>query len=279
VRSGAPGDRQEEAGELDEESIDESGKSCPGRSSPPGSPPLRSVGRPTRRSVGGRVSGPGDGAPKHPSLREPTQSDHAEGHGGGPNNVGVDLPLSPGSWSSARLHMPHAREPGDLGGCPPPVVGGGQPREGNKPDAAGAPKAQPFEESDAGVVPEKSAKTWVTPVEPMEERPKAKGKLVQRNASRTLGRQDATTHLERVGPQEEEGGGTTTGRLTTDGPRSTCASVDPRWEPGAGNPLAGLCPGGGPSRPSRSGGRRRAVPTGTARDGRPPRFPVRLSVP
>jgi hypothetical protein len=25
--------------------------------------------------------------------------------------------------------------------------------------------------------------------------------------------------------------------------------VDPRWEPGAGNPLAGFCPGGGPSRP------------------------------
>src|SRR5689334_4100086 len=23
-------------------------------------------------------------------------------------------------------------------------------------------------------------------------------------------------------------------------------SVDPRWEPGAGNPLAGFCPGGGP---------------------------------
>lgn len=109
--------------------------------------------------------------------------------------------------------------------------------------------ARPFEESDAGVVPEKSAKTWATPVESMEGRPKAEGKLVQRNASRTLSREDARTHLERVGPQEEEGGGTTTGRLTTDGPRSSCASVDPRWEPGAGNPLAGLCPGGGPSRP------------------------------
>ena len=43
-------------------------------------------------------------------------------------------------------------------------------------------------------------------------------------------------------------------------PRSTIpglpcarASVDPRWEPGAGNPLAGFCPGGGPKGPSLPG--------------------------
>jgi len=187
MRSGAPGDRHEEAGELDEESIDESGKSCPGRSSPPGSPPLRSVGRPTRRSVGGRVSGPGDGAPKHPSLREPTQSDHAEGHGGGPNNVGMDLPLSPGSWSSARLHMPQAREPGGLGGASPPLVGGRQPREGKKPQSVRAqalvgacPDGAYPEESDAGMVPKKSAKTWVTPVESMEGRAAAKGNPIHK---------------------------------------------------------------------------------------------------
>src|SRR5262249_16565075 len=51
--------------------------------------------------------------------------------------------------------------------------------------------------------------------------------------------------------------------LALPSPRS---SVDPRWEPGAGNPLAGLCPGGGPSGPQV--GQRRAVPTGTpAREG------------
>jgi hypothetical protein len=32
-------------------------------------------------------------------------------------------------------------------------------------------------------------------------------------------------------------------------------SVDPRWEPGAGNPLAGICPGGGPKGPSLPGSR------------------------
>jgi hypothetical protein len=30
-------------------------------------------------------------------------------------------------------------------------------------------------------------------------------------------------------------------------------TVDPRWEPGAGNPLAGFCPGGGPKGPSLPG--------------------------
>ena len=30
-------------------------------------------------------------------------------------------------------------------------------------------------------------------------------------------------------------------------------SVDRRWEPGAGNPLAGFCPGGGPKGPSLPG--------------------------
>ena len=30
-------------------------------------------------------------------------------------------------------------------------------------------------------------------------------------------------------------------------------SVDPRWEPGAGKPLAGFCPGGGSKEPSLPG--------------------------
>nr|AYM54369.1 hypothetical protein [Sorangium cellulosum] len=38
-------------------------------------------------------------------------------------------------------------------------------------------------------------------------------------------------------------------------------SADPRWEPGAGNPLAGFCPGGGPDGPKV--GQSWAVPTGT----------------
>ena len=37
------------------------------------------------------------------------------------------------------------------------------------------------------------------------------------------------------------------------GPARGSLSVDPRWEPGAGNPLAGFCPGGGPKGPSLPG--------------------------
>src|SRR5262245_28456349 len=87
----------------------------------------------------------------------------------------------PRSESSARSHMSPAREPGDLGGASPPVVGGRQAREGDEPQAVGvrAPKLHASEESDAGMVPEKSTKARVMPVESMEGRAAAKGKLVQ----------------------------------------------------------------------------------------------------
>jgi hypothetical protein len=41
------------------------------------------------------------------------------------------------------------------------------------------------------------------------------------------------------------------------GPPKGSHSVDPKWEPGAGNPLAGFCPGGGPKGPSLPGLRAR----------------------
>jgi retron-type reverse transcriptase len=41
----------------------------------------------------------------------------------------------------------------------------------------------------------------------------------------------------------------------THGPPNVSLPVDPRWEPGAGNPLAGFCPGGGPKGPSLPGPR------------------------
>jgi len=115
------------------------------------------------------------------------------------DEVAVSLPGS--EKSSARLQTLPAREPGDLEGASSLVVGGRQAREGEEPQSAGvhAPKPQASEESDAGMVPKKSAKTWATPVESMEGRPAAKGKLAQRNAHRTLSRGSALTHLERVG--------------------------------------------------------------------------------
>jgi hypothetical protein len=79
--------------------------------------------------------------------------------------VDLELPLPPGSKSSARSHGSHAREPGDLEGAGGSMVDRRHGREGNSRNPQ-----KSFEESDARTVPtcKKSAKTWVTPVEPME---------------------------------------------------------------------------------------------------------------
>jgi hypothetical protein len=69
--------------------------------------------------------------------------------------------------------MSLAREPGDLEGASLPMVGDRQPWEGDKPQAT----ERAYEESDAGIVPRKPAKTWVTPVELVEGRAAAKGRV------------------------------------------------------------------------------------------------------
>jgi group II intron reverse transcriptase/maturase len=79
-------------------------------------------------------------------------------------------------------------------------VGGRQSREGEQPQSV----AHHAEESDAGMVPKKSAKTWVTPVESMEGRAAAKGKSASRNALRTQGRQGAPTQVARIGQRAKE---------------------------------------------------------------------------
>jgi RNA-directed DNA polymerase len=102
----------------------------------------------------------------------------------------------PESKNLARSQQSSAREPGDLGGASAPdMVGGRQPREGR----IHKPRPQTSEESDARVVPKKSPKTRVTPVEATEGRGAAQGKLAPRNARRTQGRESAATDLERVG--------------------------------------------------------------------------------
>lgn len=111
-----------------------------------------------------------------------------------------------GSESTARHQMPFARKPGDLGRQ---LAARGRRQQGTgrqMPQTVGAKAPQPHasEESDAGMVPKKSAKTRVTPVEPMEGRAAAEGKLAQRNASRTQSRKHALTRLERVGEKARE---------------------------------------------------------------------------
>ena len=79
------------------------------------------------------------------------------------------------------------------------MVDGGRPREGKTPQSAGSSEA-----SDAGMVPEKSAKTRVTPVESMEGRAAAEGKSAHGNAHRAQDRERAPTQVERIGQRAKE---------------------------------------------------------------------------
>jgi RNA-directed DNA polymerase len=132
---------------------------------------------------------------------EPTHSDPADGLDGAPKTVDLELPFPPGSKSSARSDTSRAREPGDLGGAGGSMVDHRHGREGTSRNPQ-----QSFEESDALMVPtcKKSAKTWVTPVESMEGKGAANGKLASRNALSAQDEAGALTFLERVGQRAKE---------------------------------------------------------------------------
>jgi group II intron reverse transcriptase/maturase len=118
---------------------------------------------------------------------------YAEGYTPGAIEVEWALDASPGSKASARSHTPSAWKPGDLDEASS-RTSERQPRKGRRRN----PRHH-VEESDALVVPKKSANSRVTPEESMEGRSAAKGKLASRNARRTQGRESAPTHLKRVG--------------------------------------------------------------------------------
>jgi group II intron reverse transcriptase/maturase len=80
------------------------------------------------------------------------------------------------------------------------VVDGEQAREGE----SRKPVPQSSEESDEVMVPEKSPKTWVTPVEEMEGRTEAEGKSAARNASPAQEGIDALTTLQQIGKRAKE---------------------------------------------------------------------------
>lgn len=146
------------------------------------------------------MSGPGDTSSKRSFSLEPTQFSCAEGHGDDPNNVDLDRSLRPGTENSARSQLTPARKPGDLEGALPSVVDGRQSREGHEPKAG----QYAFEESDEAVVPGKSAKTRVTPVESMEGRAEAEGKSAARNALPAQDGSGALTFLQRIGQRARE---------------------------------------------------------------------------
>jgi RNA-directed DNA polymerase len=129
-------------------------------------------------------------------LEMPTRSRTAEGNIVTPDD-GVELGLAnlSGSSSSARLHMPYARESGDLAGASLPMVGSRQTREGEEPKAG----EYACEESRAPIEPEKSANSEVTPEESMEERGAANGNSPSETRTGHSAGLSAHTALERVG--------------------------------------------------------------------------------
>jgi group II intron reverse transcriptase/maturase len=80
------------------------------------------------------------------------------------------------------------------------MVSDRQLREDDKSQVAAATN----EESDAAVVPRKSTKTRVTPVELMEGRAAAKGKSAVRNAPPTQGGTGALTFLQQIGERAKQ---------------------------------------------------------------------------
>jgi RNA-directed DNA polymerase len=80
------------------------------------------------------------------------------------------------------------------------VVQGRQTEEGDKPQS----REHVSEESDAGMVPKKSAKTRVTPVESMEGRPAAEGKSTARNALPAQDGKSALTQLQWIGQRAKQ---------------------------------------------------------------------------
>jgi RNA-directed DNA polymerase len=80
------------------------------------------------------------------------------------------------------------------------MVGRGQPREGDEPQSVEAYS----EESDEGMVPQKPAKTRVTPVERVEGRPEAEGKSAARNTLRAQDRAGVPTPVARIGQRAKE---------------------------------------------------------------------------
>ena len=119
------------------------------------------------------MRGPGDRASKRSFRKEPTSCLVTEGHGDAAIDAEKAAELPRGRRSSARAHMPQAREPGDLGGASTPPYGATQLREG----ASHKPQSQATEESDAFVVAKKPGNSRVTPEDSVEQRDAADGEI------------------------------------------------------------------------------------------------------
>jgi RNA-directed DNA polymerase len=140
-------------------------------------------------------------APKSPKSPESTRSCPAEDHGVPADKVGRGSDAPDGVMDLGMPSQALCTETGRPRQGPAAMVSRRHGREGRSRNPQ-----QSSEGSDAPVVPtcEKSAKTWVTPVESMEGRGAAHGKPAPRNASPAQDGQDALTFLERVGQRAKD---------------------------------------------------------------------------
>lgn len=139
------------------------------------------------------MSEPGDRASKVISSQGARLVNVWVGHGVSPENGrGEDAPAGVQGVRRAQKFL--TQKLGDLGGASPLVVGGRQSRESEERHAVTATS----EKSDEAIVPGKSAKARVTPVESMEGRAEAEGNPVARNAPPTQSGPGAPTALQRL---------------------------------------------------------------------------------
>jgi RNA-directed DNA polymerase len=129
------------------------------------------------------------------------RSSTAEGHGAPADNVGRGSGAPDEVEEFGTSSHALCTETGRPRQGPADMVSRRHGREGKSRNPQ-----QSSEESDARTVPtcEKSAKTWVTPVESMEGKRAANGKPAPRNASPAQDGKDALTFLERVGQRAKE---------------------------------------------------------------------------
>ena len=132
---------------------------------------------------------------KERSRRSPRPRGRRKATSPSPNNSNLDAAILTVSTSSARLHMPYARESGDLAGASPPKFGGKQPREGDEPQVV----VHACEESRAFVVPRKPVNSVVTPEESVEGRGAANGNSPSETRTGHSAGLGAPTELARVG--------------------------------------------------------------------------------
>lgn len=130
----------------------------------------------------------------------PTPCFQAEGHEDAASDAEIAAPSTSGSKTSARMHMPHAREPGDLGGASSQQSSDTQPREGKGRNA----RSQASEESDALIVAGKSTNSWVTPEESVEPRCAADGKMRSKKPTPDTVSGPWADVLERIGRRAKE---------------------------------------------------------------------------